>query len=284
MQPAIDDGLCRRFGVLPIARHDILSLDNNLTALSVGNDIALGVTDLQVQVCHDTTARSEDGVSRGVGADNRRCLTQAIALEHRHTHGTEIALQLDVEQRTATDKEFHTATEALAHAGEDEFVEQFDQRSTPCLTAAAVPVLLIIFNGVLERKLVEFLHKLALCLDACLDALAEITRQSRNGKHDHRAYFLDRQWDILQRSQCRLADRHRGDRATVGHHGVEACHMRKAVVERKNDEHDIVGVDTDNRACLLHIGGIVAVGEQDTLRVCRRSRGVRDVGVVVGTY
>ena len=57
--------------------------------------------------------------------------------------------------------------------------------------------------------------------------------------------------------------------------------MRKAMVKRQDDEHDGVARHADDRASLLHIGGVVAVGQQDTLRVCRGAGGVGDIGIVI---
>ena len=138
--------------------------------------IAIIVTNLQIQWFYDTTARTKDSMPHRVSADNWRCLAQSISLEHRHTYGAEIALQLDIQQRSTAYEEAHPTAESLAYSFEDDLVKQFHQRPSPCLPSAAIPILLIIFNGIIQRKLIQSLHRFALGLDAALDALAEVTR------------------------------------------------------------------------------------------------------------
>ena len=49
IKPAVNDGLRRALGVLPIARHHVLALDDNLAALTIRHDIALVVAYLHIQ-------------------------------------------------------------------------------------------------------------------------------------------------------------------------------------------------------------------------------------------
>ena len=57
--------------------------------------------------------------------------------------------------------------------------------------------------------------------------------------------------------------------------------MGEAVVEREDDEHLVCLVDSDYRVCLLYVCCVVSVSQEDTLRVCCRSRCVADVCVVI---
>ena len=68
------------------------------------------------------------------------------------------------------------------------------------------------------------------------------------------------------------------------HHYVEACDVGEAVVQRQYYEHHVVRRNGDDRGGLLHVRGVVAMGEQYALRVCRRSGGIADIGIVVRAY
>ncbi len=57
--------------------------------------------------------------------------------------------------------------------------------------------------------------------------------------------------------------------------------MGEAVVQRKDDEHDLAFVDADDGIALGHVGGIVAVCQENTLGVGRGAGGVGDIGIVV---
>ena len=57
--------------------------------------------------------------------------------------------------------------------------------------------------------------------------------------------------------------------------------MREAVVQREDDEHRGVRADGDDRVALGHVGRVVAVRQEDALRVRRRAGGVGDVRIVV---
>ena len=60
--------------------------------------------------------------------------------------------------------------------------------------------------------------------------------------------------------------------------------MGEAVVEREDDQHHVVLGDGDDAVALGHVGRVVAVGQQDALRVGGGAGGVADVGVVVGAH
>ena len=98
-----------------------------------------------------------------------------------------------------------------------------------------------------------------------------------------RTGFRDGRRDIAQGRQGILADRDEGDGPAVEHHRIHAGHMREAMVERQDDQHDVVLVQGDHGVALGHVGGIVAVGQQDALRIGRRAGRIGDVGVVVRT-
>ena len=60
--------------------------------------------------------------------------------------------------------------------------------------------------------------------------------------------------------------------------------MREAVVERQDDQHGPALAYLDHRAALLDIGRVVAMGEQDALRVGGGAGGIADVGVIVRAH
>ena len=223
-------------------------------------------------------------MSRSVGADDRGSFGKTIALECRHSDGAEVALKLDVEQGASADAEAHLATEGLTNLAEDELVEESHQRLSPKLEeTSAVVVLLVVCDCVLEGEVVELLRGLALLLDSAFDCLLEGAADCRHGEHHVRMDLLHCRDDVAKLRSRGLA-RHRGDASAVGHHGVEAGNVSEAVVHREDDEHDLTTSDVDYGSALLHIGGVVAVSKENTLRVSCGTGGVADVGVVVRTY
>ena len=246
--------------------------------------LAIRIAYLAIHRTHDAAGRTEDSVTLRVGADDRRSLTQTVTLEHGNTDSVVITLQLDVEQRATAHEEQHTATQTLTHCLENQFVEQSHQRTFPQLTQTAlVPVFLVVLDVQLQRVVVQRLHFRAFLLDARLDILLEITRQRGHTQHHVRTRFLNRHRDVLQRSQSGLAYRNGSDTATRRHHEIETRHVRKTVVHRQDDQHHAVHGYIYHRVRLLHVRRIVAVSQQDTLRVGRSARSVRDVRVVVRT-
>ena len=57
--------------------------------------------------------------------------------------------------------------------------------------------------------------------------------------------------------------------------------MCEAMVQRQDNEHHRVQRNADYGMSLLHIGSVVPVSKEDTLRVSGSSRGVADVRVIV---
>ena len=114
-----------------------------------------------------------------VRTDDWGRLAQTITLEHRHSYRAEITLQLNVQQRTTTYKEAHSAAKTFANGLEDKLVKQFNQWPTPCLPTTTIPIFLIIFNRIVERKLIQALYGLTFRLDAGLNVLAEVTGEGR---------------------------------------------------------------------------------------------------------
>ena len=282
MEPAVDDGVGRGLGVLPVARHHVLAADDDLAAGAVRDFLALGVQDDDVHRLHQPAGGAEAGVALRVRADDRGGLGETVALEHGHAHGAEEALELDVQQGAAAHEELHPAAEALAHLLEEDLVEQGHEGLAPEGAArAAVVVFLVVLDGVLDGEVEEFLHLRALLLDAGLDVLLEVAGEGRDGQHHVRARLGDGRRDVAQGGEGVLADGHEGDGAGVSHHRVHARHVREAVVQREDDEHRGVRADGDDRVALGHVGRVVAVRQEDALRVRRRAGGVGDVRVVV---
>ena len=212
VEPAVDDGVGRGLGVLPVARHHVLATDDNLTAGAVRDFLALGVQDDTVHRLHQSAGGPEAGVALGVRADDRSGLGEAVALEHGHAHGAEESLEFDVQQGAAAHEKLHPAAETLTYLLEQDLVEQGHERLPPEGAAgAAVVVFLVVLDGVVEGEVEEFLHLLTLLLDAGLDVLLEVAGQSRDGQHHVWTRFGDGCRDIAQGGEGVLADGHECD-------------------------------------------------------------------------
>ena len=244
VEPAVDDRVGRCLGILPVAGHHVLAADDDFSLGAVRHLVALFIADLAVHRLDEAARRTEDRVSFRVGTDDRRGLGQAIALEHRHSHSAEEALQLDVQQRAAAHEKAHTPAKTLAYLLEDKLVEEHHQRLAPGhVQAAAIVVFLVVGDGIPDREVEEFLHLRAFGLDAAFDVFLEIAGQCRHGEHGVRPRLPDGRRHVLEGGQRVLADRHEGDAAAVEHHGVHAGHMGEAVVEREDDQQHFVLVE-----------------------------------------
>ena len=236
------------------------------------------IADLDVHGLDCATGAAEDGVTFAVGADDRRGFAEAVALEDRDADGIEPLLQFYVQQGAAAHKETHLAAKSvLANLCEELFVEEVDERLLPEMLVpglAGVIVFLIVAYCQIDREVEEFLHPGALGLDARLDVLLEGAGKGGNAEHHVGLHVLDGSRHVAQGGQLGFAHGNGGDAAAVHHHGVESGHMRKAVVQREDDEHPGAFFDADDRSPLLHVRGVVAVSEQDALRVCRGAGGV----------
>ena len=284
MQPAINNGFSRCRRVLPISRHNILALDNDFALLAQWHLIAIVVENLQLQRLDNLTRRAEamTPLAERVSRDNRCSLRQAVALQHRHTHSVEESLQLRVEQRSTAYEEFYVATKSLAHLLKENLIEQCHKRfqhKTPAL--ALCVAILVILVGNLQCKLKELFDLWSLLVNRSLDILAEILCQRRNGQQYMRLNLADIYRYILQCFEWGATNLRCRHRSTTSHHNIEACNMGKAVVEWQDDKHRIVRRDRDTSQCLLDICGVVAVCQDNTLRVCRSTRSVGDCGVVI---
>ena len=100
------------------------------------------------------------------------------------------------------------------------------------MAASHIPVLFVVFYRVVEGEIVEFLHHGTFGFDTAFDALLEVTCECRHGEHDMWAHLFDGDGDILERRHGGFANGHSSDGAAVGHHGIEPCHVCKAVVKR----------------------------------------------------
>ena len=193
--------------------------------------VSLIVADLQVEWRYDTSAGTKNSMSHGVGTNDGCRFAKSIALEHWHTHSAEIALQLNVQQCTTAHEEAHSAAKAFAYGLEYDLVKELYEWPAPCLPTATIPVLFVVFDGIVEGKLIESLYGFAFGFNACLNVLAEVTRQRRHREHQHGAYLFDSNRDILERSDSGPADRHSRNATAVVHHCIETCYMGEAVVE-----------------------------------------------------
>ena len=282
VEPAVHHRIGRGLGVLPITGHHVFSADDNLSAGAMGYFLAVGIQDDAVHGLHDTAGGAEAGMSHGIGADDGRGFREAVALEHGHAHGAEEALQLNVQQGAAAHEELHAAAEAFPHLGEDQFVKQGHQGLSPEGSAGTgVVIFLVVFDGVVQGEVEEFLRETALLLDGAFDVLLEVAGQGRNGQHHVRTHLGDGHRDVPEGGQGILADGHEGDGAAVEHHGVHAGHMGEAVVQRQDDEHDVFLSDGDDGVALCHVGGVVALGKEDALGIRRCAGSVGNVGIVV---
>ena len=57
--------------------------------------------------------------------------------------------------------------------------------------------------------------------------------------------------------------------------------MGEAMVERQNDKHHGFLWNRNHRMSLLHIGSIVPVSQEDTLRISSGAGGIADVGIII---
>ena len=216
MQPSIHDCSRRALGVLPIARHDVFTLDHNLSSFAIGHDITFRIAYLQFHWADDSSGRAEDGSFERVRTDDRRCFAQSVALEHRHSDRAEIALQRDVEQRSTADKELHPSAEILTHCLENQSVKEFDERVSPrVLPSAAIPIFAVVSDGVIEGEIIEFFHFGSFGFDAGFDTLAEIAGKSRNREHHMRTHFSNGDRDIFECRHSRFSHRNGSNTASV---------------------------------------------------------------------
>ena len=119
---------------------------------------------------------------RRVGRDDRGRLREAVALIHRDADGVVVSLEVDVEECSSADEEFHVAAESLAYCLEDDLVEKKHQRLAEDVDelGALVVAFLVVCDGVLEGEVVEFLDCRAFLGDRGLDALLEVLCEGRH--------------------------------------------------------------------------------------------------------
>ena len=284
VEPAVTHRIGRRFGILPVAGHHVLAVDDDLALLAYRQIVTIGILNLQVDALQHLTRRAEAARlgPRRVGRDDRRSLRQAIALEHRNTDGVEEALQLRVEQCTTTYEEAQLTTKGLAHLREEDLVEQSYGRlqdETPAL--ALREGILVVAVSRLKRQLEELLGRGTLGADRRLDVLAEVLGQSGHREEEVRLHLADVERYVTQRLHRRSTHLRRSYGSTTGNHDVEAGHMGEAVVERQDDERAPTLGNRDAGQGLLHVRGVVAVCQDNTLRVGRRARRIGNRCVVV---
>ena len=147
---------------------------------------------------------------------------------------------------------------------------------------AGIIVLPVIADGKLDGPVEKLLHPGTFGADGALYILLETARNGRHRKHYMRTGVPDCTGDVAQGCKLGLSYGHGGDAAAVHHHGIESGDMGEAVVQRKHDKHHRILVDADDGCSLLHVRGIVAMSQQDTLRIGGSAGGVADVGIVVG--
>ena len=283
MEPAVHYGLGCGLRVLPIAGHHILPAYDNLPFLAVRQCLAVGVADFYVHRLHHASRGAEDVLCRGIGRDNRRGLGKSVALVHRDTYGVIIPLKVDVEKGSASDEEFHLSSESLAHALENQLVEQRKERLLPELgDASLVVALLIVGYCHVEGEMIQFLHLGPLGLYSSLYVLLEILGQGRDAQHHGRLQLLYAHRNVPQRLHRSASCRHRTYRGPVGHHRIESGDMGEAVVQRQDYQHPVLRCHAYHRLRLLHIGCVVPVCQEYSLGVSRCTGCIADVGIVVG--
>ena len=287
MQPAVDDSLGGGLRILPVAGHHILSAYHDLSRLTGRQGVPLLVAYLDVHGLHGAAGRAEARVTRRIGADHRSGLRQPVSLEYRHADSVEIFLELDVEQGAAADEELEASAEALAYLREHELVDKGDYGLAPPLLPAGLPGI-VIFSVVgyrlLETYIIQLLGERAALPDGLLEILLEVLGERGHGKHHVGTDFAYGHGDVLQKGDRALAAGDGGYASAVAHHHIETGDMGETVVKRQYYEHHRAFVDTDDRARLLDIGRVVAVGQQYSLGVGGGAGGVADVGVVVGSH
>ena len=285
VKPAVDDGIGSRLGILPVAGHDVLATDDDFAFFADRHFLAVTVAYLYVHRLDYTAGRAEDCMAFGVGADNRSRLSEAVALEHRHTHGAEESLKFDVQQGAASNEEAHPAAESFADILENELVEEPHKRlSPPVQYSAAVVVFLVISNGIAYREVEEFLDGGAFGLDAVFDILLEVAGQRGHRKHNVRTGLLDGDGHVAKGSEGVLADGDECYRPAVIHHCVHTGYVGEAMVQRKDYQHNFAFSYGNYGVALSHVCGVVAMGQKDTLRVCSGPGSVAYISVIVRAY
>ena len=220
-----------------------------------------------------------------IGTNDGSCFRQTVSLEHRNADGTKITLKFDIQQGAAAYEELHPPAEPFAYILENELVKKFDERLFPALRpAAGIVILLIIGNGQPEGELVQFLHFGAFLTHARFDVFAEIACQRRHRKHHHRTNLADGDRDIFECGYRSLSYRHRRNAAAIRHHGIETRYVGETMVQRQDNQHHIVHIDADYGMRLLHVGRVIAMGEQDSLRIGCRAGGIADIGIIVRSH
>ena len=269
MKPSVHHSICTRLGILPISGHHIFAAYDDFSLLTYRNFIPLLIAYLAVHRLDDTPGRAENRMPGRIGADDGRSFGESVSLEHRHADGAEETLEFNVEEGSASHKEFHASAEVLAHSLEYQFVEDPHQRPAPAhCQASAIVIFFIIGDCVLYCKIEKLLNSRALRFDCSLYVLLEIARQSRHRQHHVRTGFPDGGRYIPERGKCVLSDRHESNASSVRHHSVHSGYMRETMVKRQDDEHHIVLFDIDDRCSLLNIRSVIAVRKQDALGIC----------------
>lgn len=106
MEPAAAQRVLRRVGQVPVAEHDVVALDDELTGFALRDFIAVGVDELPGDARHDGAAGADFRLFGRVHRDDRRRLGKAVALadvDAELVH--EILLDLERQRRAARDDE-----------------------------------------------------------------------------------------------------------------------------------------------------------------------------------
>ena len=191
-------------------------------------------------------------------------------------------LQFLVEQCTATDEETQFAAKTLTNFVEEDFVEEFHNRQQGSTRATVIQTALSIIS--LASALAQFKQSLrnrSLTADVLLNGFFETLGQSRHREKEVWAHLADVVRNVFECFAGSSPHLHGGCRGTLHHHHIEAHDVRKAMVERQDDEGAPSVVDGHTAEALLHIGGIVAVGQAHALGVGGCAGSVGDGGYCV---
>ncbi|OPZ65841.1 MAG: hypothetical protein BWY83_02977 [bacterium ADurb.Bin478] len=205
---------------------------------------------------------------RHIGGDDGRCFGQAIALKHGDADGIVETLHVDIQQRAAADEEQQTSAKVFADFAEQELVVEHHHRFEQQAAAfAAIDAEAIVLVGGGQGFFKQLDGARPFGANAFFDVLAEILRQGGHAEQKGRPGLFDIERNVLQSLHGGLADLHRRHGRAVAHQGVDAGHVGKGMIPRKDQQRAIPLRDGQQRVGLFHIGSIVAVGQHDALGV-----------------
>ena len=136
--------------------------------------VAVGVQYFNIQILDNLARRAELVAVQRVGRNHRRRFRQAVALHDGHPDCREKALQLNVEQCAAADKEPELSAKTLSDFGEQDFVKECIERlqKNPCASAPVVAVAVVGVSHA-QAAVEKPLSQRAFLADSVFDVFAE---------------------------------------------------------------------------------------------------------------